>query len=245
MLLLVLAISVSIQWSPQSSSSSSQTEELVKRKKKPKRKKKDKPKKKKKPKQKKEKQKSPEQIAKEKAVAKKKHDKQLARQDKMKQKLLEERNKKKDKLDKEREKAHAKYEGCDSTDVVRTSTDSLILAKYIKVYRSLGGICYIIHLQEMAELEKTSEGFYSVTIKPSSDPRAPANWQTYLYCPIGKPDGMVALVSPAGDTVQVCSYKGERKNGLMSFFKKGDGMFYQERYVNDEKVWVSDPAFGN
>lgn len=228
-LLLVAGIALSVQWRPGPSSQQHSTEQTGG--------------KKKKKKKKKAKEKSPKKIEKEKAKAKKKQDKKQAKMDARKQKLIDERAKKREELAKEREKGRRVYDKCDSTDIVRTSNDSLILIKYMKIYHSLGGLCYILHLQQMADIEKTSDGFYSVQMKPSKDPRAPADWQTFLYCPIGKPDGMVALTSPAGDTVQVCSYAGEKKNGLMSYIKKGKGVFYQERYTNDEKVWVSDPVY--
>ncbi|HTL82762.1 MAG TPA: hypothetical protein VL651_13710, partial [Bacteroidia bacterium] len=122
-----------------------------------------------------------------KAKRDKKHDKNLA-------KVQKDRAKTATKVAKQRDKGRVDYSDCDSADVVRTSKDTLILAKYMKVYHSLGGICYIIHLQDMADLIKTSDGFYTVEIKKSADPRAPADWQTYLYCPIGKPDGFIALV---------------------------------------------------
>lgn len=170
--------------------------------------------------------------------------KQAAKKQKKQEKNIQRLADEKEKKEKQKAKAQKKredYDKCDSTRIVRTSSDTLQLVKYIKVYHSLGGACYILHLQQMGKLVKTSDGFYNIKMKPSSDPRAPADWQTYLFCPIGKPDGMVALCSPAGDTVQVCSYLGEKKHGLMSWFKKGEGVIHQERYVNDEKVWGIKP----
>ncbi|HEU4717223.1 MAG TPA: hypothetical protein VFU15_05300, partial [Bacteroidia bacterium] len=160
-----------------------------------------------------------------------------ARADKQRQKSLDRIAKDREKKDKQRAKAKAKelnqYDDCDSTKIVRTSKDTAILVKYIRIYRTLGGACYILHLQRMAKLEKTADGFYSVQMKESSDPRAPADWQTYLYCPIGKPNGLVALTSPAGDTVQTCQYQDEKKNGDMIWYKKGKGAIHQEIYTND------------
>jgi len=145
------------------------------------------------------------------------------------------------KEDKKTAKENQPLDKCDSSKLVRTSKDTAILIKYIRIYRTLGGVCYILHLQDMAKLHQDSVDVYSVTIKPSSDPRAPAAWQTYLYCPIGKPDGEVLLLSPEGDTVQVAFYKDEKKNGLVTYFKKGKGIIYQEKYANDEKVWERKP----
>lgn len=168
-------------------------------------------------------------LAKQKKKADKRHEKNQGKLDKKKEKKEKEKKKMQD--------DRKAFDKCDSADVVRTSQDTLLLAKYIRIYRSLGGICYIIHLQKMADLEQTSEGFYSVQIKNSKDPRAPAAWQTYLYCPIGKPNGTIALLSPEGDTVQMCTYANEKKNGVMFYVKKGKGVFYREKYVDDNKVW--------
>jgi hypothetical protein len=230
-LLLSTVMLFSFQWRNLSSASARSTSEETmkkKRKKKPKKKKKKKPSKKttvKKTDPRKD------------SIAKAK---QTAKQDKKLNKLLDQKEKQKTAAEKAKTKENQKYDKCDSADVVRTSKDTLILAKYIKIYHSLGGVCYIIHLQKMAKIELDSAGFYSVEIKPSNDPRAPADWQTYLYCPIGKPNGRVLLRSPEGDTVQIAYYQDERKTGISSWYKKGKGVIHQERFVNDEKVWVKD-----
>ncbi len=153
-------------------------------------------------------------------------------------------DKKKDKKAKTVKKAQddrKTFDKCDSADVLRTSQDTALLAKYIKIYRSLGGICYIIHLQDMADLQKTADGFYSVQITNSKDPRAPAAWQTYLFCPIGKPNGTIALMNPEGDTIQMCTYTNEKKNGVMYYVKKGKGVIYKEKFVDDIKIWEKKP----
>jgi hypothetical protein len=62
-----------------------------------------------------------------------------------------------------------------------------------------------------------------------------------LFCPIGKPNGTIALRSIEGDTIQMCSYLNEKKNGIMYFLKKNKGVIYQEKYVNDVKVWGMIP----
>jgi hypothetical protein len=164
--------------------------------------------------------------------------KREAKREKNLNKVLDKKAKKQKKLDKASEEAHKPFDDCDSTRLVRTSQDTQLLVKYIKIYRSLGGVCYILHLQDMAKLHQDSVGIYSVQIRPSTDPRAPAAWQTYLYCPIGKPNGKITLISPEGDTLQTCYYQDEKKSGLMTYYKKGKGIIYVEKYVNDEKVWV-------
>jgi hypothetical protein len=172
-------------------------------------------------------------VAKEKAKAEKRHSRNQSKLDKEREKKAKEKIK--------AQEDRTAYTKCDSSDVKRTSQDTVLLAKYIKIYRTLGGICYIIHLQKMADLEKTSDGFYSVQIENSKDPRAPAAWQTYLYCPIGKPDGTIALLDPLGDTIQMCTYAHEKKNGMMFYVKKGKGVIYKEKYVDDIKVWEKKP----
>src|ERR1044072_4424234 len=47
---------------------------------------------------------------------------------------------------------------CDANKLTRTSADSVILKKYVALYKDLGGTCYIKKLQEMGELVKTGEG---------------------------------------------------------------------------------------
>ncbi len=167
--------------------------------------------------------------------------KREAKREKNLNKLLSKKGKEMKKSDKKtaeiEKEAKKPYDKCDSTKLVRTSSDSAILVKYIRIYRTLGGVCYIMHLQEMAKLHEDTVGVYTVHIEPSKDPRAAEAWQTYLYCPIGKPNGEVLLLSPTGDTVQVAFYMNEKKTGLMSWFKKGKGIIYQEKYANDEKVW--------
>lgn len=231
-LLLAAGICLSIQWTDSTSSRTDLSgQELVKKKKK----KKTKKPKKKKAGSSKEKKEDPKKAEKAKAKAKKKKEKRTAQQEKKARKLIAERDKKRADQKKEQEKNRGDYSKCDSTDIVRSSKDSLILIKYMRVYKSLGGICYIIHLQEMGRLEKTADGFYSVQMRPSKDPRAPADWQTYLFCPIGKPDGLVALTSPAGDTIQTCNYVGEKKEGMMTYYKNKK-VFYVEKYTNDNKI---------
>lgn len=233
-LLLVIGIFLSFNWADSAAArSNSSVQEMAKKKKKKNKTKK--PKKKKKSSSSKTKEEDPKKVAKEKERAKKEKEKRDKKHEKKTQKLLAEREKDKAKKEKERNKNRRDYTKCDSTDIKRTSKDSLILIKYMKVYRGLGGLCYILHLQEMARLEKTSDGHYTVEMKPSNDPRAPADWQTYLYCPIGKPDGLVALVSPVGDTVQTCNYLSEKKEGMMTYYKNKK-IKYEEKYVNDEKI---------
>ncbi|CAN5838200.1 hypothetical protein BH11BAC7_BH11BAC7_27710 [soil metagenome] len=233
-----MGILFSFQWKSGGSVRSGASQvELMKKKKK---RKKPKKAKKKKAKVKSSSKKSPEdsaKLAKKKRRADKRHDRNLAKL-----------NKKKEKKAKEVVKAQEDrkdYSKCDSTDVVRTSQDTLILAKYMKIYRSLGGICYILHLQEMAKLKQTSDGFYYVQVKDSKDPRAPAAWQTFLYCPIGKPNGTIALLSPLGDTIQMCTYLNEKKQGMMYYVKKGKGVIYKEKYNEDNKVWEKKEEEGD
>ena len=230
-LLLTMGILFSFQWKSGGSARSGASQvELLKKKKK--RKKPKKPKKKKAKKSKSSAKKSPEdsaKLAKKKKKADKRHDRNLGKLNKQKEK--------KAKVVQKAQEDRKTYDKCDSTDVVRTSQDTLILVKYMKIYRSLGGICYILHLQKMAKLKETSDGFYYVQVENSKDPRAPAAWQTYLYCPIGKPNGTIALLSPEGDTIQMCTYLNEKKQGMMYYVKKGKGVVYKEKYNEDNKVW--------
>lgn len=225
---LSLGIFFSFEWESSGTARTGSSQvELLKKKKKRK-----KPKKKKPKKVKKSKKKAPEDsatLAKKKRKADKRHDRNLGKLQKKKEKKAKEVVK--------AQEDRKTYDKCDSADVVRTSQDTALLAKYIKIYRSLGGVCYIMHLQDMADLKQTSEGFYYVQIKESKDPRAPAAWQTYLYCPIGKPNGTIALLSPAGDTIQMCTYLNEKKQGMMYYVKKGKGVIYKEKYNQDVKVW--------
>ncbi|CAN5326929.1 hypothetical protein BH09BAC5_BH09BAC5_29510 [soil metagenome] len=209
-------------------STDSHQTEILKKKKKKKRKK---PKKQKEKKKKVKKKKTDDSAkrAKKKRKADKRHEKNQGKLDKKNEKKAKEIQKAQD--------DRKEYTKCDSADVIRTSQDTAILVKYIKIYRSLGGVCYIIHLQKMAKLINTSDGFYSVQMKESKDPRAPAAWQTYLYCPIGKPNGTIALLDPLGDTIQMCSYLNEKKEGMMYYVKKGKGVIYKEKYAADNKVW--------
>ncbi|MFN8712149.1 MAG: hypothetical protein ACK5Z2_04790 [Bacteroidota bacterium] len=176
------------------------------------------------------------QTEKEKAKAKKEEDRKQRKRDKSVAKVQKEREKKNKKQQAEMDKQKPVYNKCDSTDLVRTSKDSMLLVKYLKTYRSLGGVCYIIHLQQMAPIKKTGDANYYVKMKKTSDKREIANWKTYLYCPIGKPNGTVALLSAEGDTIQQCSYQDEKKHGSMIYFGKGGKIAYQEEYINDIKA---------
>ncbi len=238
-LLLIFSLSTIfcfVEWksADASHSASSSIENSIKKKKKRKKPKKQKPKKKKKIKTKKQ------TTARDSVKAEKIKKRNQKRIDRNLEKL-DKKKEKKEKIKKKAQDDRKTFDKCDSTDVIRTSQDTLLLAKYIKIYRSLGGICYILHLQKMAELEKTADGFYSVQITNSKDPRAPAAWQTYLYCPIGKPNGTIALMNPEGDTIQMCSYANEMKNGMMYYVQKGKGVVYKEKYVNDIKIWEKKP----
>lgn len=176
------------------------------------------------------------QTEKEKAKAKKIEEKKQRQRDKSVAKVQKEREKKNKEKQEAMDAQKPIYTKCDSADVVRTSTDTVLLKKYIKVYQSLGGICYIIHLQKMGNIKKSGEGMYYVKMKQTDDKREIANWKTYLFCPVGKPDGTVALINPEGDTIQQCTYKAERKNGSMIFYKQGGKIAYQEEYVNDVRL---------
>lgn len=146
---------------------------------------------------------------------------------------------KKKKKDKKKKKKSKKKKppksNCNANSLTRTSADSLILKKYVNLYRDLGGVCYIRKLQEMGDLEKTGEGQYTVFLGKSKTPDDRMAWTTYMYCPIGKPDGSVALVQATGDTVQYCTYKNEMKNGFMYWLKPRYGIVAVFEFVNDEK----------
>lgn len=224
LLLFVLTVGVTVEWVRSNTALAAQQEHLGKDKKK---------------KKKKKKKASPTakpQTEKEKAKAKKIEERKQRKRDKSVAKVQSEREKKNKKQQAEMDKQKPVYTKCDSTDIVRTSKDSMLLVKYIRTYRSLGGICYIIHLQQMSPIKKTGDANYYVKMKKTSDKREIANWKTYLYCPIGKPDGTLALVTAEGDTIQQCSYKNERKHGSMIFYGKGGKIAYQEEYVNDVKA---------
>lgn len=145
--------------------------------------------------------------------------------------------KKKDKKKKKKKKKKPKpvKSDCDPKSLTRTSADSVILKKYVALYKNLGGVCYIRTLQKMGKLEKTDEGKYTVSLGKSKNADDRIAWSTYMYCPIGKPDGSVALVQETGDTIQYCTYKNEMKNGTMYWLKPRYGIVAMQEFVNDEK----------
>lgn len=150
--------------------------------------------------------------------------------------------KKKKKKKKAKKKKPAKS-NCDASRLTRTSADSLILKKYVNLYKDLGGVCYIKKLQEMGDLEKTGENAYTVYLGKSKTPDDRMAWTTYMYCPIGKPDGCVALVQESGDTVQFCTYKNEMKNGQMVWLKPRYGVVAVFDFINDEKPVTATPEY--
>ncbi len=160
--------------------------------------------------------------------------------------MMKKKKKKKDKKKKKGPKSN-----CDPKVLARTSADSLILNKYVTLYKELGGVCYIKKLQEMGDIEKTGtseltgESLYTVYLGKSKDPDDRMAWTTFMYCPIGKPDGFIALVQPSGDTVQYCTYKNERKEGKMVWLKPRYGIIANFDFINDErpveKVQEYDP----
>lgn len=149
-------------------------------------------------------------------------------------------DKKKKKKEKQKKKPKS---NCDAKVLKRTSQDSLILKKYVALYKDLGGVCYIKKLQDMGKLEKTDEGKYTVYLGKSKSPEDRMAWTTYMYCPIGKPDGSVALVQASGDTVQYCTYKNERKDGRMIWLKPRYGVVAMFVFVNDEKPEEVAPEY--
>lgn len=153
--------------------------------------------------------------------------------------------KKKKKKKKKTKKKKPVKSNCDPNSLIRTSSDSLILKKYVKLYKDLGGVCYIRQLQKMGEIEKTGEGQYTVYLGKSKSPEDRMAWTTYMYCPIGKPDGSVALVQSTGDTVQYCSYKNEMKNGFMIWLKPKYGVVAAFEFINDEKPVDIIPEYGS
>lgn len=167
--------------------------------------------------------------------------------------FMKKKKKKKDKK-KKKKKKKAPKSNCDAGKLDRTSADSTILNKYVTLYKDLGGVCYIKMLQEMGEIEKTGisemtgEGNYTVYLGKSKSPDDRMAWTTFMYCPIGKPDGFIALVQPSGDTVQYCTYKNERKEGKMVWLKPRYGVIANFVFINDEKptteVQEYDPNAG-
>lgn len=153
--------------------------------------------------------------------------------------------KKKDKKKKKKKskKKKAPKSDCDANRLTRTSSDSLILKKYVTLYKDLGGTCYIRKLQEMGDLEKTGEGQYTVYLGKSKSPDDRMAWTTFMYCPIGKPDGSVALVQASGDTVQYCTYKNEMKHGFMYWLKPRYGIVAMFEFINDEKPAAIVPDY--
>lgn len=149
----------------------------------------------------------------------------------------------KKKKKKKKKKKPAKS-NCDPKSLVRTSADSVILKKYVTLYKDLGGVCYIRQLQKMGEIEKTGEGQFTVYLGKSKSPEDRIAWTTYMYCPIGKPDGSVALVQSSGDTVQYCTYKNEMKNGFMIWLKPKFGIVAAFEFINDEKPFTGIPEYG-
>jgi len=142
---------------------------------------------------------------------------------------------KKKKKKKKKKKDKPPKSDCNPNSLTRTSADSVILKKYVELYKSLGGVCYIKTLQKMGELEKTGEAQYTVYLGKSKNPEDRMAWTTYMYCPIGKPDGCVALVQESGDTVQYCTYKNEMKHGMMIWLKPRYGIVAAFEFINDEK----------
>ena len=143
--------------------------------------------------------------------------------------------KKKDKKKKKKKKKKQPKSNCNAANLIRTSSDSVILKKYVNLYKDLGGVCYIKKLQEMGDIIKTGEGQYTVYLGKSKTPDDRMAWTTFMYCPIGKPDGIVALVQSTGDTVQFGTYKNEMKNGRMVWLKPRYGVVAVFDYINDEK----------
>lgn len=149
--------------------------------------------------------------------------------------------KKKKKKDKKKKKKKAPKSNCNAASLTRTTADSLILKKYVTLYKDLGGVCYIKKLQEMGDIEKTGvsemtgESCYTVYLGKSKTPDDRMAWTTFMYCPIGKPDGFVALVQPSGDTVQYCTYKSEKKEGKMVWLKPRYGIVANFDFINDER----------
>ena len=144
---------------------------------------------------------------------------------------------------KKKKKKKPAKSNCDASKLTRTSADSLILKKYVNLYKDLGGVCYIRKLQQMGDLEKTGENAYTVYLGKSKTPDDRMAWTTYMYCPIGKPDGCVALVQESGDTVQFCTYKNEMKNGQMVWLKPRYGVVAVFDFINDEKPVTVAPDF--
>jgi hypothetical protein len=148
--------------------------------------------------------------------------------------FMKKKKKKKEKKKKDKKKKAPKS-NCDPKSLIRSSQDSVILNKYIELYKGLGGVCYIKKLQGMGKLEKTEEGKYTVYLGKSKTPDDRMAWTTFMYCPIGKPDGSVALVQESGDTVQYCTYKNERKEGFMYWLKPRYGVVATFEFINDER----------
>jgi hypothetical protein len=136
---------------------------------------------------------------------------------------------------KDKKEEKKKKEGCDTSKLVRTTNDTVIIKKYQKVYQRLGGVCYIIQLQRLGKLKKVSDSTYNIRVKDANTSQARADWQTYLYCPIGKPNGTITLFGENGDTMQQCSYVDERKEGWMIWWKAKNEILAAVKFTHDEQ----------
>ncbi|HLG02427.1 MAG TPA: hypothetical protein VI731_02460 [Bacteroidia bacterium] len=128
--------------------------------------------------------------------------------------------------------------GCDTSKLVRTTQDSVILKKYQNVYSKMaqpGGVCYIIRLQRLGKLKKVSDSSYNIKIRNANTKQARIDWSTYLFCPIGKPNGIVTMLAENGDTVQQATYQNEKKQGWMIWWKKNNEILAAVHYNNDER----------
>ena len=119
--------------------------------------------------------------------------------------------------------------------MARTSTDSNLLKSYIELYKHKGGTLYIIYLQQTYKLEKEKDSTYKLVLNPKDEEEVGPHpkWSDFLYCPIGKENGILDVYNADGEKMQEWRYYKERKYGKALWYNSDKEVTNTFIYRND------------
>lgn len=117
----------------------------------------------------------------------------------------------------------------------RTSNDSIILKKYLELYKHSGGELYIIMLQQKYKLIKSGDTVFDLHLAADDAAQEGEHpqWNDFLYCSIGKANGIINVIDADGNKIQQWHYRGEKKEGIVYWYDADNKVSNKFLYKDD------------
>ena len=120
--------------------------------------------------------------------------------------------------------------------IIRTSNNDSLLKRYVNNFRCCGGERYIVTLQQKFKLIKLNDTTYQIKIKDKGSLvyEDESDWEDFLWCPIGKPNGTIILID--GDDIKrrEYNYKNEMKEGRIVIWNRDGTLLGREDIYNKD-----------